>query len=350
MPVISAPVLGISALLSSNQLDARAASKFSQNVLYENGIIRTRDGFARLDLNTGLDSGQVLTVFPFREVDSYDHMMAVTNTKIYDHDNYNSTWVNKTNSSYTGASVLETPVSHAIIGHQDAVNLDGGSVAAYHHLIVCDGGLNNIQRWAGRNESMFYNLVGGGGYHDGTTHRAKQVSVSQKNRLLLLSPLYYVTSSGLWVEQNQEVRWPVIGKIETWTGTGSGFVKMYDTGGTNLWAAPLGDQHIIYQTQGIWTLNYVGGTTVFSPYPYISDLGLYSPHALVVWDNVHYFLGTDLNVYAYYGGSAKKAVGDAIQPFLQEDVDYTYQSRPWMTVGPNGKFLWLFIVPFNPLP
>ena len=123
------------------------------------------------------------------------------------------------------------------------------------------------------------------------------------------------------------------------------FADLRDTGGTNVWASQLGSQLIIYQTQGIWALNHVGGSTVFSPYPFIPDLGLLAPHLLVTKNNVHYFLGTDYNVYSYYGGTTKKVIGDKIHGYLQEELEVDYEARCWMGIGAKGKRLWLFIVP-----
>ncbi len=162
---------------------------------------------------------------------------------------------------------------------------------------------------------------------------------------MLLSAKEYSSSTATWVENNQRVRWPTIGKIETWTGTGSGFADLMDTGGMNVWSASLGSDHIIYQTRGIWSLNYVGGSTVFSPTTVIPDLGLLSYHLLVSYNNVHYFMGTDYNVHAYSGGTARKTVGDKIHKYLQSDLDPAYKYKCWMSMSERGKFLWILIVP-----
>ncbi len=343
------PDLGLNALVSENALTLRHASRFSQNIFYEYGILRTPPGFAKLDLTTGLNSGDtVLGLFPFTELDGYGHLIAVTTQKIYDHDKINNEWDDITQSGVTMSSNIEHPISCVEVGHDDTaiyINDDTSKDHAYHHLIVCDGGLSNIQRWAGRYEADCGDLVGGGGYHDGTTHRALQVSMSQKSRILLLSPREYDSASKLWIECNQRIRWPTVGKIQTWVGTGSGFIDLIETNGINVWSAPLAGQHIIYQTKGIWTLNYVGGTTVFNLLPTIPDLGLLSYRLLVNHNNVHYFIGTDYNVYAYYGGTVIKSIGDPIHKFLQDDLNPAYDYRCMMIVGPKSKQLWIFIVP-----
>lgn len=348
--LVQAPDMGLNALLPQNMRDPREAGDHSQNLLYEYGLMKTPFGFAKLDLtSTGLNSGDtVLHILPFTELDKTGHHIAVTTEKIYDHDRVNNEWDDKTQSGVTMNSDIYHPVSYAEIGHDDTdiyIDDDTGKNHAYHHLIVCDGGLSNIQRWAGKYEADFGDLVGGGGYHDGTTHRALQVSLSEKNRILLLSPFEYDSASKTWIENNQRIRWPTVGKIQTWTGTGSGFADLLDTGGLNVWSAKLGGQHIIYQTKGIWALNYVGGTDIYKPKPAISDLGLLAWHLLVSYNNVHYFVGTDYNVHAYYGGTVKRTIGDKIQKYLKEDLDPTYEYRCWMSMDVEGKRLWIFIVP-----
>ena len=345
------PELGLNSLVQQNLLDPRAAAERSQSVFYEYGIIQTSFGFAKFDLTSGLNSGDpVLAVFSYKEIDNYDHILAVTKQKIYDHDPTNEEWDDKTQSGLTMTSVIDTPVSWATVGHDDSdiyLDDDSGKPNAYHHIVVCNGGLGNIQRWAGRKETDFADLAMTAADYGGTsqtTHRALQVSMSQQNRMILLSPQELNSSTNLWSENNQMVRWPQVGKLESWTGTGAGFVNLQDTGGLNIWSASLGSQHIIYQTNGIWVLNYVGGTTVYSPVPVIPDLGLLAPHLLISYDNVHYFIGTDLNVYAYFGGSVKQAIGDPIHKSLQADVDKQYKNRMWMAMGPNKRRLWIFIV------
>jgi hypothetical protein len=348
------PNLGFNGQVTDTAIDPRGTVEGTQNIVYEYGLLRTPYGFAKLDLTTGLNSGDpILSVFQWAEIDRTSHLMAVTTEKIYDHNRTGGTWTDKTQSGITYNSNIMSPVSYAEVGH-DGVGAASGTItydddaaraAAYHHVIVCDGGLSNIQRWAGKWEQDFADLVGGGDYHDGTTHRALQVSLSQQNRIILLSPREYSSSSAAWIENPQRVRWPTIGTIETWTGTGSGFADLLDTGGINVWSSALASQHIVYQSNGIWTMRYVGGETVFDPEPYIRDLGLLQWHLLVSHNNIHYFVGTDYNIYMYYGGTVIKRIGDEIHKYLIEDLDQDYTYRCWIMLGPKAQFLWVLIVP-----
>jgi hypothetical protein len=347
--LVQQPDLGVSFLAPQNMRDPREAGDRAQNLIYEYGLIKTPEGFAKLDLSSGLNSGDtVLAILPFKETDGYDHLIAVTTDKIYEHDRVNNDWDDRSKGGGTYNSNITNPISYAIVGHNDTnIYLDENTskAKAYYHLIICDGGLSDIQRWAGRLEADFENVGGGGGYHDGTTHRAHQVETF-KSRLVLLSPRTYSASSAAWTESNQRIRWPQVSKLQSWSGTGSGFVDLVDTGGTNVWSAHLGSgQFIVYQTQGVWSLNYVGGTDIFQPQVMIPDLGLLAPHLLVNYRNVHYLVTTDYQVVAYYGGTVKQVIGEKIHKDLQETLDPQYEHRCWMVMGPESKRLWIYTVP-----
>lgn len=346
---VKGPFSGLNAQLAAIGLPPTGSAEGTENVTYEKGLIKTPFGFSAIDCATGLNSGDIiLALFQWRETDNSRHVMAVTTEKIYDHNRVTEDWDDKTQSGVTMSSNVAHPISYAEVGHDDTdIYLDESSskAHAYHHVIVCDGGMSDIQRWAGKWETDFADLLGGDDYHDGTTHRALQVLLSSYNRIILISPYEYETSSASWVENSQKIRWPTIGKIQTWTGTGSGAVHLRDTGGINVWAASLGTDTIIYQSRGIWSINYIGGTTVFDPRPMIDDVGLLTSHTLVDHKNVHYFMGTDYNIHAYYGGGLHETIGNPVHNYILKDLDNEYETRCWLTIGQNGQNLWVFIVP-----
>lgn len=346
--LVQQPDLGLNGLSPVTGLDPRAAAEGSQSIFYENGLARTPYGYAKLDLSTtGLNSGDiVIGILPFRELDGYNHVIAVTQAKIYDHDRVSSEWDEKQGNAQQ--SNITSPVSYVEIAHtatETYLDDDTNKGTVGYHLVLCDGGLSNIQRWAGRYETDFANLTGGEDYHtdsSGTTHRALQVG-SFASRLILINPQDY--NSGVWLQNPQRVRWPQSGYLQNWTGTGSGFSDLIDTGGHNVWSGALGNDYIVYQTKGIWGLNYVGDSDVFRPQVYLPDLGLLSYHLVTTSNNVHYFVGSDYNVYSYYGGTNISRIGDPIHKFLQDELNTSYQYRCWIEMGPENKWLWIFIVP-----
>ena len=353
-------------ITDATELPNGSAAEGSQNCLYSKGTIATPYGFEKL--GAVIDSGNpVLHIGSWSELDKTQHLMAVTKDKVYDRDFVTALWDEKTQDYDTTAVSLggniNNPVSSATILHTDGILFNGtGTDYAYTHHILCMGYTmptatadnSPIQRWAGKDETHYTDLLGANGYHDvastKTKHFAYQVGAFY-NRLLLINPLECDAASVLH-ENNQRVRWSMAGKLEVvpaWSGTGSGFYDLLDTGGYNVWGALLGMQWIQYQNNSIWSLTHVGGTTVFTPNIEMPDLGLLGAHCIYSKNNIHYFVGNDFNVYAYTGGSNLTRIGDKIQKYLQRDLDPTYKNQCYMVMGSNNSRLWLFIVPNNSL-
>jgi len=332
----------------ATELPRGFAADGSQNVLYSRGTIKTPFGFSKVESGSlPLNSGNaVLLTGVYSELDKSQHFLAVTKAKIYERDIQNSQWDDKTQSGVALQGNIYNPMSMASILHTDGLALNGTGDDWYHHCLICTG-ISPIQRWAGKFETDFADLVGADGYHTTgsgvTTHYALQVGAFY-NRPILISPKE-ADANGNLIDCNQRIRWPMAGKLETWTGTGSGYRDLLDAGGYNMWGALLGTQWIQYQNNSIWSLTHVGGTRVFEPDIEMPDLGLLAPHLLYSKNNVHYIVGSDYNIYAYYGGSNITPIGDKVQKFLQRDLDPKYAYRSWLCMGAENSRLWVFIVP-----
>lgn len=345
--LIQAPDMGLNCLLPVNMLNPREAADGSYNIVYEKGLLRTMPGLANWCTATPLNSGDAVLAVPSCRINLSDYLLAVTREKIYRRDFANEEWDDITQAALTMRSSVDHPISTVVISHDDTdifLNEDSAQSHAYEHVVICDGGQSNIQRWAGEGEADCADVLGADGYCGGPAHRALQVGTTQ-NRLILISPLEYDASSRIWIENRTRVRWPQIAKLQSWNGTGSGAVDLRDTGGINVWSAPLAGEFYIYQDNSIWNLRYVGGTKVFDPKPVVHDLGLLDSRLLIPHGNVHYFVGSDWNLYAYYGGTIKKAIGDKIKDFVLRDVERSQVRRCWLALDINAERLGLFLVP-----
>lgn len=330
------------------ELPRGSAADGSQNLLYSRGIMKTPFGFAKVESGSlPLDSSNpVVGLGTFTELDRSQHFLAVTTGKIQERDNVNSEWDDITQSGVSLGANIFNPISFASVLHTDGLALNGSGDSWYHHSLICTG-TSPIQRWAGTREADYADLLGADDYHTVgsgvSTHVALQVGTFF-NRALLISAKE-ADANGILHDNNQRIRYPQAGKLETWTGTGSGFYDLLDTGGYNVWGALLGRQWIQYQNNSIWSLTHVGGTRVFEPDIEMPDLGLLAPHLLFSKNNIHYFVGNDFNVYAYLGGSNIQKISKNIDRYLRRDLDPAYASRSWMVMGAENSRLWLFIVP-----
>lgn len=356
--LVQAPSQGLNNLVPANMIADRE-TPLSKNVLFADGVIKTPYGFAKL-ASSGLPlngGNKIIGIAPYQEKNGTGHIVVVTTDKIYQKDNANSEWDNIVINDLTDNILranIENPVSFVAVAHTDGIGLDGGANEAFYHLLVCDGGMSPIQRWAGKFEEKFYSLAGADGYHDTDTplvtdHYAQQVNVFY-NHVILVNPKTWDAIAELFKDNPQTILWGKAGLLEgsdafKITDTGAGYNELVDTGDSNVWTKQLGNQLIVYQKHSIWSMSHVGGTDVFRFRTEIPDLGLIAPHLLVSHGNRHYFIGHDLNIYEYSGGSYKQRIGDQVRDVLKGEIDFTYTRRCWMAMDVNGSRLWIFYVP-----
>jgi len=325
-----------------------SAADGSQNVLYSRGTVKTPYGFSQVEADSlPLDSGNaILLLGSYTELDKTQHFLAVTKDKIFKRDYVNGEWDDITQSGVALEGNIHNPMGMVAILHTDGIALNGTGDDWYHHCLV-NTGISPIQRWAGKYETYFADLVGADGYHHVdsgiTKHYALQVGAFY-NRPILISAKE-ADANGNLIDCNQRIRWPMAGKLETWKGTGSGYRDLLDAGGHNIWGALLGAQWIQYQNNSIWSLTHVGGTRVFELDIELPNLGLLAAHLLYSKNNVHYFVGNDYNIYAYGGGSNIEMIGKNIQHYLQRDLDPVFKNRCWIYMGAENSRLWIYIVP-----
>jgi len=110
--------------------------------------------------------------------------------------------------------------------------------------------------------------------------------------------------------------WSVAGDIANVTGTGSGFTTLADTSDWIVCFAIMKDKLFVIKERSIWELEYVGGTTVFTPAIRIDGVGSYSANSVIPLDEEMILYGTD-NVYLFDGFSLRPA-GGSIYPLLYE--------------------------------
>ena len=262
--LIQAPSLGLNKLIPANMIADRE-SPLAQNVLFAGGLVKTPYGFAKLaSAGLPLDGGNnVLGLANYKEKEGTDHIIAVTNEKVYEKDSVNSTW-NDLSSTGGMAGDVKTPVSFAAVAHTDGIALDGTGSNAFYHLLVCDGN-SPVQRWAGKFESKFYPLAGADGYHDTDTpvvtpHYARQVNVLA-NHVVLLNPKTWNATSELFEENPQTVLWGKAGLLE-----GDSVAVSSATRASNVVTATTSSAHNLTTGQTVLIAGTAAATDSFNGY------------------------------------------------------------------------------------
>lgn len=342
----------------------------SINCLYCDGQIQTPDGFTVITANgLPLESGEeVLAVFKYTEQDRTEHLLAMTKSKVYRRDISQDTWVEIEKGSgsvppeWGLSSNIDHPISWDIMDSTDGALLDEtGSTFAYRHLLMSDGGQTSVKRWAGKYETKRWPLIGGGGYHadsgPSTIHYARQVGVFL-NHVFLLNPKEY-DSSGILRDTYSRIRWGMAGKL-AWDGVGSdpsdnsaynplqvgaGYRDLINTGDQNQRAEKLGNSLIVYQKRTIWTGIGVSGSSDALSFDVTFDKrGLLAYNLLASDGARHYFIGSDNNLWAYYGGQQFELIEGRIGEELRNAMDATQAYRCFMCLGANHRRLWIFVI------
>lgn len=357
---------GINGAVPYDQVADGDAVPGSMNCLYCDGKIQTPDGFAVITANgLPLESGEeVLAVFRYTEQDQTEHLMAITKSKVYRRDVSQDTWVEiEVSTPPPGLSLssnLDLPISWAIMDSTDGALLDGaGSTYAYRHLLMCDGGQTFIRRWAGKYETYRYPLIGADGYHGNTPastmHYARQVGVFL-NHVFLLNPKVY-DANGVLQETNSRILWGMTGKLEAGTGgaspdtaflstnVGAGYRDLINTGDQNQRAEVLGNSLIVYQKRTIWTgIGVSGSSDALSFDVTVDKRGLLAYNLLVSDGSRHYFIGSDNNLWAYYGGQQFELIEGNIGEEIRNAIDFTQAYQCFMCLGANNRRLWIFVI------
>jgi hypothetical protein len=222
---------------------------------------------------------------------AFDKVLAFTEDDVLLYDNTTHTFSSIADVSYDGDSASFP------------------SVAYYGGLYVIANGYVAPRKWDGSSPALA-NLTGA------TNYVSKWVQIFGE-RLCL----YNLVDTG--TARTTRVRWSVVGNIETWTGSGSGFADIsthlasFDS---IVRAEKLGSAVIIYGERSIAQQLYRADTD--NPFSFgmrVDGKGLSAPRALVnIEGKGHIFLGWE-DVYSYDGGQSVTGIGKEITDEMFQD-------------------------------
>lgn len=255
----------------------------SLNVEFYLGTVRRARGYYEFEDSTDVagDSnkidGYVMHIDKFLQNDGTENLIMFADSKMYQYDSVNSQWdevVEATSSaSFSGTAkrfldsvVYNTPTKN--------------------YLLFCDGDNNDVSHMGGDLAAKKWEIIA-------TNYRAHAINTFYTYVLLLNT----VESSSA---HPKRIRWSDTADPTTWTGGNTGYIDIEDTPGEVMGSATLIDRMIIYKSDSIWELTYVGAPSFFQIYPLNKDIGLLSRKGLISVGNIHYFV-TDRGFYRYDG-------------------------------------------------
>jgi hypothetical protein len=127
---------------------------------------------------------------------------------------------------------------------------------------------------------------------------------------------------------------------ETDTSKDAGEYELKETHGGIIDMVPLREANVIYKTDAIWGMQYIGGTNIFRFYPISKAQGIISRNCAVeVLPGTHAVFGMD-DIFVHNGQTPEGLLDDKMRQFIFSNVDPTYYQRCF--VGHNPRFSEVF--------
>jgi len=119
----------------------------------------------------------------------------------------------------------------------------------------------------------------------------------------------------------------------TWDETDAtkdaGYVDLSQTSGIIKDCVPLRDSNIIYKEDSVWSMNYVGGTAIFSFTQIFPDAGILSKDCAKAFEGGHFVVGED-DVYIHNGQTRQSVVDTQIRDELFGLFEPDYKDRTFV--------------------
>jgi hypothetical protein len=261
-----------------------------------------------------------------------NHLIALTTTNAYHYNSATQAWDRITPNHSTGpiiwdefAGGADNRWSHTV-AYDPAVFTNNGGAA-----LVISNDVDVIFYFEGQSNDYFQEL----NISDFTSLASAKEVEEFWNHFFILN---YNNGS----DHVRNVAFTALGDIVNWTTGTSGAAVLTDTRGKLLRAKKLGSDMILYSELSITTCRYIGGVLLFMFPTMVYETGLFAEKA--IWDfvNVHYFLGTDRKIYAYYGNQQLRAIGEPIEDSLFNEMSVVYKKRAIAGLDPVTHKLYFF--------
>ena len=358
------PVNGLNTDHESTEF-SRAQSPWMQNVVCEPTMCRKRMGYSKLG-NTSLPlSGTGMRLIFYVDATGYKHHIALTTTNAYRFSENTGEWDDIT--PYKDESDVDGWTASTAYSIGDYVKIVNGSTKFYVCIeghtsgstfsedsdkwdqvdgvpdlfsgstsnkwsvctvtdfdafrsnggmaVVITNGVDGFFAFEGQTGDRFVKLDKTGGPLDGVPFSGVKSIQEFWNHFFVMNCVVSGTRN------SRVLYYSDTGDISEWSLGVSGHYVLTDTVGQILRAVPLGTAMVVYSEGSITMCRYFGGITVFSFPTLIYETGLFAEGAVWSSTNVHFLLGTDRRVYAYFGETDLKPVGEGIEKRLFNDID-----------------------------
>lgn len=308
------------------------------NFTVVDGVARKRTGYAaNAYTTTDWSGGKMYAGHHYQDgVTGTKRFWALGDTKIMEKSTIDGQWVQVTgltpnataNWYYNTTEIvsLDDYKNYLIVCQADTKRLTGVTPGNWQKIYYANSPTGNLTLLAGANL----------GYHaDDTNHWCKRV-VNFMNRLVLLHTLEEY-SAGNYAELFQRVRWSDLGHFTTnahWDSTS--YSDLRSGFGAIMNGEVLNNTLVIYQENAISAGYDTGSST--APFHFetkLPGIGLYAARLRTSNGEAEFFVGSDGNIYQYFGGKDRINIGRAVRTEFFNAINktqsggYAYADRSW---------------------
>jgi hypothetical protein len=120
----------------------------------------------------------------------------------------------------------------------------------------------------------------------------------------------------------------------------SGQVELAQTPGDILDGATLRDVFLIYKSDAVIIMSYVGGNSIFSFRTLTEDKGILTMHCVAEFDNKHFVVGAD-DIYITDGNSVQSVIDGKIRKSFFDDLDGTNYIKTFVVPNRAKNEMWV---------
>ena len=289
-----------------------------QNFTLKDGVARKRPGYT---LNAGANwTGLFYKGHHIQDtVTGLEKFWGFGSTKVQVKTTIDGNWTDKTNLG--GYVALITQTDDSFWTTCEVSSLDD----KINHLIACNaatkrhGGAANVVFQIVPGTDLLVALTGGDGYNSDKTFHSARTVMAWGDCPILMHVLEEDTTD-VWIEYFQRIRWPQIGHFEAkadWDKTelnGSGYWDFKNDYGPVMNGTTLGNVAVIWQRDAIHN-GYLTNSKLhpFHFEPKIEDFGLWSWRLWAKGGDSIFFVGSDDQIYRYFGGKDFQNIGRKIR-------------------------------------
>jgi hypothetical protein len=282
-------------------------SPYVKNMVVEPTRIRKRLGYTKVGANLPL-AGAGTGLFEYIDNIGTKHFIATTTLACYEYDASSNLWLEiSPDSALTGD--VDDVFRGGVVTDVGLFTGNGGSA------LVLTNNIDDLIAYEGHSGSKFETLI-----HSYTSFASCIDLQEFWNHLVLLG----VTDSTYHARQ---LDWADFADADDWSGGTSGSTVLTDSVGALMRAVKLGPYMVLYSERSISLCQYGNVDVVFVVPTLVYGTGLLCRDAVWGDANSHRFVGSDLKLWRYDGGSLLTRIGDVVDTELFRRLNYSVKQR-----------------------